>query len=671
MLIKFNYTPAQIENIKNQIIEKFEGYIYQLNNFSLNKFKNDQNIKYFINNFSNSLSDFDYIYEPIIFLQSVSPNSKIQKASIKFQMDLAKYFMKFYTNSEYYNLFKNIKVKDDPLLQKILTHIVKSFFYSGASLTPKKKRIFKKYETKLLNYENKFMQNIYSYNKKLILDKTEVQGLSPTFLKSVYDSKTDRYIIGTSYPEQDEVMKYCRNGATREHYYKLINNIAYPKNMTILQKMLEVRYKIANILGYKDNIKLKLSYNRIATSEAKINNIIDMILPKLIKNGKKEFDTIIEFRNNIIKNIIKNKINKNNKTNSINIPFKPSDITYYSNLYKESKYKINSAQFKKHFPLKHVISQIFKLFERIFKIKIKKINNNKTWHKDVETYYVYEGSIKLGILFLDLFPREYKYNHAATFDLQDAYIHTTGERIVPATAVVCNFDRHFMTHGEITTFCHEMGHALHNIFSRVKYSELSGTKTEIDFVETVSQFFENWAWTPKFLRYISKPVLPSNIINKIVGTRYYNISLHYLRQILFIKYDLTVHKNAKNSLTELHDIWFNISRQIMPFMYNNSSLKVKDINEIKEINFLINPMCSFGHLVGYDVAYYSYLWSVIYSYDILSEFNKHPGKLFSPVTGQKLKKIIMEQGGSKSGVELLSEFLGRLPNEKYFLKSIF
>jgi Zn-dependent oligopeptidase len=213
-----------------------------------------------------------------------------------------------------------------------------------------------------------------------------------------------------------------------------------------------------------------------------------------------------------------------------------------------------------------------------------------------------------------------------------------------------------------------MGHALHNIFSKVKYSSLAGTKTELDFVETISQFFENWCWEKDFLKYISfnnktKKPLSDELIDKIIKTKKYNNGIHYLSQILYIKYDMIVHKKEHYSIKELHDMWFNISNDLMPFFSpkHNHIIKTYDSN--------IYPMCSFGHLVGYDVGYYSYLWSIIYSYDIFSKFQKHG--LFSNKIGMELRRKIMEKGATKNGVKLLTDFLQRKPSYKYFLENVF
>ena len=639
MFIKFNYTPKQIIKIKKNIISKFNIFVKNLHE------KDYENNNELLNDYLYSLSEFDYIYDIIIFLQAVSPNKKIQNASIKFQTDLATYFSKFLSNKDNYNKMLRLKeIKNKSvILKRLIERVLKGFELSGVNLDNNKRKEYEIKSIELLKYENEFNQNIYNSNKKIELFDYEVDGIPENFLQKI--KSKNKYIVGTSYPEQDIMMKHCSNQLTRRKYYKMINNIGHPKNMIILQKILKIRYHIAKLLGYSNNIKYKLSYNRIVKSESEINNLIKSLIPNLIKSATKDFSKLRDIAS---------------KENSQEITI--SDIAYYSHKYLEKNYKIDTEKIKKHFPLKYVISRIFKLFERIFSIKIRRSFSYTTWHPSVMSYSIYDGDEFLGLIFLDLFPRANKYNHAATFDLQKSYINMLGDRIIPVTAVVCNFDRKYMSHKELTTFCHEMGHAFHNIFSKVKYAEFAGTNTEIDFVETISQFFENWAWTPKFLRYVSKPILSESNINKIIELKNYNIAFHYLNQILYIKYDLEVHKRENIKLNEIHDIWYNIYNQLMPFVEINNKF---NINFIKELY----PMCSFGHLIGYDVAYYSYLWSVIYSYDILSKFEKYG--LFNPKIGKELREKIMSRGGTVKGTELLKDFLGREPNEKYFMKKIF
>ena len=694
--IRFNYSIDEINKIKKDIINTNEDFVSNMNTYSPNKL---------LESYLYSLSKYDYIYETIVFLQSVSTNENIRKSSIKFHEDIINYFLNFFKNENNYKILlklKSIKNKSS-VLTKVIKDIFKSFTDNGINLDLNKRNKLELLKKELNKYDTQFMQNIYNDKKKLIIPKETVHidldGVNKDFLNSHYNKISKKYIIGITNPEQEEIIKYCNSSSTRKIYSKIINNIGYKKNITVLQKILGLRYKIANILGYKNNIEYKLSYERIA-KENQIHILLNKLIPKLKKSGYNEYNTILNYfvdnintfddkiKNNILNNIV-NHNNVNKGIQKMNNKINKYDFSYFSNIYKEKHYGIDTNIIKKYFPLNYTIDRVFKMYEKIFSIKFERVKNVKKsqiWYKDVILYSVVDKSnnkaknkyIKynklnnksnvLGYLYLDLFPRANKYNHAATFDLQPSYINKYNKRVLPITAVVCNFDRKFFTHDSLTTFCHEMGHALHNIFSKVKYASLSGTKTELDFVETISQFFENWCWEKDFLKYVSRNIktkkpLSDELINKIIKTKKYNNGIHYLTQILYIKYDMIVHKKEHYSAKELHDMWFNISDELLPFFGPSNN------HIIKSYNNEIFPMCSFGHLVGYDVGYYSYLWSIIYSYDIFSKFQKHG--LFSNKVGMDLRRKIMEKGATKNGVKLLTDFLQRKPSYKYFLENVF
>jgi thimet oligopeptidase len=701
--IRFNYSIDEINKIKKDIINTNEDFVNNMNTYNPNKL---------LDIYLYSLSKYDYIYETIIFLQSVSTDSNIRNASIKFQEDLINYFVKFFKDENNYKILlklKNIKNKSS-VLTKVIKDIFKSFENNGINLDLNKRNKLELLKKELNKYDTQFVQNIYNDKKKLIIPKEsahiDLDGINNDFLNSHYNKSSKKYIFGTTNPEKEEIMKYCNSSYTRKIYSKIINNIGYKKNISVLQKILELRYKISNILGYKNNIEYKLSYERIA-KENQIYSLLNKLIPKLKKAGYHEYNTILNYfvdnintfddkiKNNVLNNIV-NHNNLNKGIKKLNNKINKYDFSYFSNIYREKYYGLDSNIIKKYFPLNYTINRVFKMYEKIFSIKFERVKNVKKsqiWYKDVILYCVIDKATNkatnkannklknkknkkniknkskiLGYLYLDLFPRANKYNHAATFDLQPSYINKYNKRILPITAVVCNFDRKFFTHDSLTTFCHEMGHALHNIFSKVKYASLSGTKTELDFVETISQFFENWCWEKDFLKYVSrnnktKKPLSNELIDKIISTKKYNNGIHYLTQILYIKYDMIVHKKEHYSIKELHDMWFNISDELMPFFGPEHN------NIIKSYNNEIFPMCSFGHLVGYGVGYYSYLWSIIYSYDIFSKFQKYG--LFSNKVGMDLRRKIMEKGSTKNGVKLLTDFLQRKPSYKYFLENVF
>jgi Zn-dependent oligopeptidase len=345
-------------------------------------------------------------------------------------------------------------------------------------------------------------------------------------------------------------------------------------------------------------------------------------------------------------------------------------------MYKKKVLDLDDNIIKEYFPSTYTIPKILSIYSQIFHIKmiLVKESSHKYWNKNVQLYKVIDNQTNkkkklLGYFFLDLYPRLHKYSHAATFDLQNTYYNQDGKRIIPITAIVCNFSppqnmggtgknkriTSLLQFGEIITFCHELGHALHNILSNVKYEMLAGVSMEHDFGEMPSQFFENWAWNSTFLQKISKHYqtnerIPVQIIEKIQKNRYFQVGIQYLHQILYIRYDLELHSKKKVTKKYIHDLWFIISKELLPYQLSENTY----------------PMCRFDHLMGYQSGYYGYLWSLIYSYDAFSLFEKKG--IFNQNLGLKFRKEILEKGGTIKGTTMLENFLGRKTNNYAFLK---
>ena len=181
---------------------------------------------------------------------------------------------------------------------------------------------------------------------------------------------------------------------------------------------------------------------------------------------------------------------------------------------------------------------------------------NISWHEDVKIFSVWddegEGGSFVGYLYLDLHPRPGKYGHAANFSLQPGFLYPNGTRRYPATALVCNFSKptetkpSLLKHDEVVTLFHELGHGIHDLAGRTKYSRFHGTSVVRDFVEAPSQMLENWCWTPSQLKFLSKHYLTGekisdDLIEKQIRVKHVNDALFNLRQLHFGIFDMTIH----------------------------------------------------------------------------------------------------------------------------------
>ena len=636
--LSFDYSVKKIKLIEKEIIN---------NNIQwLNNIKKDKNIKPedFLNSYLYKDSKFNYIYDSIRFLKYVSNNKEIKEASNQFDINIKKYFLKFYNSYENYKLFlilKKIKINkksDKNNLKKLIENIFKSFKNNGVLFNKEKKYKLDKINNKLIIDQNKFSENIIKDIKYLKFKKEELNGIDDNILKD--HKKNNYYIFNTTYPDKNIIMKYCENSKTREKMNNTFNNVAL-ENKSILKNIINNRTKKSLLFGFKNNIQYFLSENRIA-KEKDIYNILDRLVPILKKKVQSEYKELIKISDQDF--------------------LHDYDNAYYSNIYKKKYLNYDDKIIKEYFPSNYTLLKILNIYTYLFGVKIEFIKEDpsKYWHKDVQLYKITENKNIVGYIYLDLYPREGKYTHAATFEIKNTYRDINDNRIIPITAILCNFspvennkNYSLLTFSEVVTFCHELGHAFHNILSNVKYESLSGISTELDFAEAPSQLFENWCYEKDFLKKISKhhitnKNLPDNIIEKIIKNRNYMNAIHYLTQILYIKYDLNIHKNKSVDEKYLHNEFNKLSEDLLPFKNSEDTY----------------PECRFDHIIEYGVGYYGYLFSIIYSYDAFSLFKKYG--IFNQEIGKRLRKEILEKGSTIKGIDMLENFLQRKKNEKYF-----
>ncbi|MHA1450481.1 MAG: M3 family metallopeptidase [Candidatus Hodarchaeales archaeon] len=284
------------------------------------------------------------------------------------------------------------------------------------------------------------------------------------------------------------------------------------------------------------------------------------------------------------------------------------------------------------------------------------------WHEDVKVYAVSDTETNelIGQFYLDIFPRDGKFNHAAAFTLVRGRELPSGKYQATLSAMVANFNKpsenspSLLPHSDVVTLFHEFGHIMHQLVTTAKYSRFSGTQVKRDFVEVPSQMLENWVWEPVILgkissHYLENKPLPEEMVNKLIAAKNAYSGLMYLRQVFFGKYDLIAYTEPGFDLVEK---W----------------------NELLEEISLIKPEkgiapAAFAHIIdGYDAGYYGYLWAEVFAKDMYTRFKKEGPT--SKETGISFRRCVLEPGSSVEEASLIEKFLGRKPENKAFLESI-
>ena len=597
-------------------------------------------------------NDLNRIASLIYLMGNAHPDSLIRSTALEKATLLEKFENEISLSEDLYLAVKSYaETKEAKQLtgykEKYLRETVEDFERNGFALSEVLRDSLKNIKDAISEIGNEFNKNIAAYQDHMIIGEAEMEGL-PEDYKAARRQPDGTYKIDLTYPSYLPFMKYARSDRARKALYVKYYNRAADNNLDLLPKLLRKRQEMASLLGYNTYAEWRLE-DRMALDPQTVwdfeNDLVESVRPK----AEADYQELLSVR----------KTHLSSEGGVIT----PWESSYLNNILLEEKYQVNDEVIKEYFPLDNVLAGLFEITQTLFNVRYAEIENPSVWHPDVRAFEVFDGDKKIGRFYLDLFPRENKYTHAACFGMIKGKSTPAGYQIPNAT-LLCNFPSptegkpSLMPFSQVETFFHEFGHVLHQLLTTAELSAQSGTSVARDFVEAPSQIFENWIWNYESVKLFGKhyqtgEVLPRDLFDKMVAAKNVGSGLQAETQIFYGMVDMTYH--------DKFDAFSNTSTDEV---VRELTEKVRHYPFVDGTHF----QAAFGHLNGYGASYYGYLWSRVYAEDMFSIFDQNG--ILDQETGLRYRNIILAKGSSEEPIELVKEFLGREPNNKAFMKSL-
>ncbi len=551
----------------------------------------------------------------------------------------------------------------DQTQKKVIQDMLLHFKLAGVFLTETKQQRFKLIQEEMAQLSNTFethvldCENQYQY---WVHSETQLTGLPQHAIetaKHVAESEgKEGWCLTLAYPCYLAVMTYAEDRALRKELYHAYQTRASEigphdrsfDNTSIMHALLEKRTEEALLLGFKNYAELSLA-TKMASSSEEVTHFLEDLSKRVKEKARLEYLSLKEYGQKLL------------GLNDI----EAWDVGYLSQKMKQSLFAISDEALRPYFPLNHVLSAIQTLIQTLFGVSLQKITQ-ETWHPDVECYeLVDEKNATRGYLYMDLFARPNKRNGAWMDSLQSKRKRTDGAIQYPIAALTCNFAKTAknspptLSHDELITLLHELGHCLHHTLTKIETHSATGTHgVEWDAVELPSQFLENWGWQREMLRTLSSHVetrecLPEELITQLLESRNFQAGLSLIRQIQFARFDFELHQTTEKSEDRIEKTLKTVRQdtQIIPLSPSNRFQN------------------SFSHIFagGYAAGYYSYLWAEVLSCDAFSRFEEEAPHYAK--TGRDFLHCILEVGGSRRASESFLCFRKRPAHIDAFLKS--
>jgi len=560
-------------------------------------------------------------------LRSVHPDSAMRDAGERCEQEAEALSTELALDPEVYAPLSRIDAagEDEPT-RWYLFRVLRDFRRAGVDKDAQTRASARALNEELVRIGQEFQRNIRDDVRSIQVSAAELEGLPADYVRAHASG-----IVTTDSPDYIPFMTYSRSSPARERLWKIYRQRAHPGNLMVLDRMLGRRHELARLLGYESWAAYVTEDKMIGSARAAAD-FIERIASASEARAGKDYESLLARK-------------RRDQPPAERVDAWDSEAL--KERVRAEQLGFDSQSVRPYFELGRVMDGIFETTARMFGIEYRRLSDAPVWHSDVSAWEVVEQGRTLGRFFLDLFPREGKYKHAAQFTLASG----VREGALPEGALVCNFHRPgaepaLLDHGEVVTFFHEFGHLLHHLFGgNTPWAGLSGVRTEWDFVEAPSQMLEEWCWDASVLRRFARHLdtgqpIPSDLVERMRAADEFGKGLRVRQQMFYAATSLRLHDRDPRGL-DTTALAAELQEKYTPFRHVPGTYFQE----------------SFGHLEGYSAIYYTYMWSLVIAKDLFGVFRRDG--LLNPATAARYRRAILEPGGGAPASKLVESFLGR------------
>lgn len=575
-------------------------------------------------------------FGPISLLNSVHPDKSVRDAGDDALINESSFVTELFQNEQLYERVRGVRPTSisEKQLQKDL---LEAFEDSGVALPPEKRTRFKEISERTTELAQEFARNIRENDTRLTFTPDECEGLPPAWLQRVPRHENGNIVVGFDYPDYIPFMTNSRHEGARKRYYIAYTNRGSPRNLEILDEIVALRKEIAQLYGVP-SFAHYVTKRRMVENPETVMKFLDEVRSVVTEAEMRDLAQLSETKGELLG--VPAEVANINRW----------DMLFYRERLREKRYAIDQEALRKYFPTSAAISWMLDISERLYSVRFERVDV-PAWHEDVVCFDVLDAESGgfIGGVYLDLYPREGKYKHAAAWPVRGVSRKNARQ---PISALVTNFNRDGLTHDELETLLHEFGHVLHGILSHTEYNAHSGTGVERDFVEAPSQMYEEWASRIESLSLLKRhcpdcPQIDEPLVQRLTAAAKFGAGIDYGRQLLYAAYDMTLSSEHPGRALETWQ-------------------RMEGATPMGYVEGTAFPG-TFEHIAsGYAAGYYGYMWAKVIALDLVSVFGAN---LMNGAVGKRLREVILSRGSEEPAREIIERFLGRpVSSEAFFAR---
>jgi len=565
-------------------------------------------------------------FGPISLLNNVHPDAGVRDAADIALVQESSFLTDVFQNEAFYDRVQRVLPKSIAA-RELRKHLLEAFEDSGVSLPLEKRQRFKEISERLTELGQEFAKNIRENATRLTFTPEECCGLPQSWLDRVPRDENGDVVVGFDYPDYVPFLMNALDEHARRRYWTANTMRGTPRNLDVLDEIVALRKEIADLYEVP-SFAHYVTKRRMVENPDTVKRFLDDVRSVVTEAELRDLSQLAELKAQLT------------GTSPEVARINRWDVSFYRERLRERRYAIDQEELRNFFPTEPTVRWMLDISERLYGVRFER-TGVPVWHEDVIYLDVLDAATgaHAGGIYLDLYPRDGKYKHAAAWPVRGVS-RRSGRN--PISVLVTNFNRQGLTHDELETLLHEFGHVLHGVLSTTYYLAHAGTSVQRDFVEAPSQMYEEWASRMESLSLLTNhcsdcPCIDESLVERLNAAKKFGSGLDYGRQLLYASFDMALSsENPGGSL----GVWIGMEGDT-PMGY------------VEPTQF----PGTFEHIAsGYAAGYYGYMWAKVIALDLVSAFGTD---LMNSEVGRRFREMILSRGSEEPARDLVERFLGR------------
>jgi thimet oligopeptidase len=565
-------------------------------------------------------------FGPISLLNSVHPDSQVRDAADVALVQESSFLTDVFQNEAFYQRVQRL-VPHSIAAREMHKQLLEAFEDSGVSLPAEKRQRFKEISERLTELGQEFAKNVRENATRLTFTAEECRGLPQAWMDRVPRDEQGNIVVGFDYPDYVPFLMNAQDEDARRRYWTANTLRGTARNLEVLDEIVALRKEIADLYEVP-SFAHYVTKRRMVENPDRVTQFLDDVRNVVTEAELRDLSQLAETKAELTGTTPElARINR-------------WDVSYYRERLREKRFAIDQEELRKFFPTEATVRWMLDISERLYGVRFERANV-PVWQEDVLYLDVNDDATGalLGGIYLDLYPRDGKYKHAAAWPVRGVS-RRSGRK--PISVLVTNFNRQGLTHDELETLLHEFGHVLHGVLSDTYYLAHAGTSVQRDFVEAPSQMYEEWASRMESLELLRDhctdcPPIDASLVERLNSAKKFGAGIDYGRQLLYASYDMALSSEQPGRSI---DTWARMEGET-PMGY------------VEGTQF----PGTFEHIAsGYAAGYYGYMWAKVIALDLVATFG---ADLMNSEIGRRFREMILSRGSEEPARDLVERFLGR------------